>query len=281
MKAIFEYDNYRHYLKDYVEWQRSFNANFSLRYFALRAGFRSHSFLHNVISGKRNLTLESIVKVSKAAGLGKKDSLYMRALVLFNQAETYQERNDAMKEMAKIRKTISFYRIQENQYAYYSRWYLPIIRELAVYSDWGGDFKKLAQMVRPPLTSEEAKQGLSTLVDIGMLQSLGKNRYAQSEQVVTAEEVPGYIIRSARTQYLLRAMEASESMHMSERHISYAVMAMSRKTFVEITNLLDEERKKALVMAAEDETTDGVYAINIQAFPLSVQIKPPKAQGVP
>ena len=60
---------------------------------------------------------------------------------------------------------------------------------------------------------------------------------------------------------------------------SYAVMAMSRKTFVEITHLLDEERKKALVMASEDENTEAVYAISIQAFPLSVQIKPPAGRG--
>lgn len=279
MKAIFEYDNYRHFLRDFVEWQRSCNANFSLRYFALKAGFRSHSFLHNVIAAKRNLTLESIGKVGKAALLGGKEAQFLRALVLFNQAETYQERNDAMKEMAKIRKTIGFYRVQENQYAYYGQWYLPILRELAVYSDWGGDFKKLGQMVRPAITPEQARQGLNTLLEIGMLESDGKSRYKQTQQVVTAEEVPGYIIRSARTQYLLRAMEASESMPMSERHISYAVMAMSRKTFVEITHLLDEERKKALVMASEDENTEAVYAISIQAFPLSVQIKPPPVRG--
>lgn len=276
MKSIFEYDNYRLYLQDYVAWQRSFNPNFSLRYLAIKAEFKSHSFLHNVITGKRNLTLESIGKVAKALTLGRKETLYMRALMIFNQSTTYQERDEALKEMSKIRKTIEFYRVQENQYAYYGQWYLPILRELAVYGDWKGDFRRLGQMVRPPLTTEQARQGINTLVDIRMLKHLGENRYEQTQQVVTADEVPGYIFREARTQYMLRAMEASESMPMSERHISYAVLAMSRKTFIEITRLLDEERKKALVMATEDDKIDGVYAINIQVFPLANELQPSK-----
>jgi uncharacterized protein (TIGR02147 family) len=276
MKSIFEYDNYRHYLKDFVAWQRSFNDNFSLRYLAIKAGFRSHSFLHNVISGKRNLTLESIGKVCKAISLNRKESLYMRSLVLFNQSKTYQERDEALKDMSKIRQTIEFYRVQENQYAYYGQWYLPILREIAVYSDWKGDYRKLSQMVRPAISTEQAKQGIATLTEIGMLKSVGENRYIQTQQVVTAEEVPGYIFREARTQYMLRAMEAAESMPMTERHISYAVLAMSRKTFVEITRLLDEERKKALVMATEDEKIDAVYAINIQVFPLTAEFNPAK-----
>ena len=276
MKTIFEYDNYRVYLNEFVAWQRSFNANFSLRFLALKAGFKSHSFMHNVLSGKRNLTLESIGKVSKALALGRKETLYMRALVLFNQAQTYEEREEALREMGKIRKTIDFYRVQENQYAYYGQWYLPVLRELAVYGDWKRDYRRLGQMLRPPLTGEQAKQGLETLVNIGMLSHLGDQKYQQTQQVVTAEEVPGYIFREARTQYMLRGMEAAESMPMSERHVSYAVVAMSHKTFVEITRLLDEERKKALVMAAEDQKIDGVYGINIQVFPLSTELKPSK-----
>ncbi len=276
MKSVFEYSNYRQYLQDYIAWQRSFNSHFSLRFLALKAGFRSHSFLHNVIAGKRNLTLDSIAKVCKAISLGRKESQFFSALVMFNQSESYQERADALKEMTRIRMTIDFYRVQKHQYAYYSQWYLPILRELAVYSDWGGDFRKLGHLVRPVLTPEQAKQGMQTLVDIGMLKQENGHRYTQTDQVVTADEVPGYIFREARTHYLLRAIEASETMPMSERHISYAVLAMSRKTFVEITRLIDEERKKALVMAAEDENVEGVYAINIQVFPLSTQLKPPR-----
>ncbi len=280
MKALFEYDNYRHYLLDYMAWNRSFNKKFSLRYLALKAGFSSHSFLDSVVKGSRNLTLESVGKVAKALRLGRREKLFFEALVAYNQAKTFPEREEAFREMKKIRKTVQFYRLQESQYAYYSHWYLPVLRELAVYSDWNGDYRRLAKLVRPVIAPDQAEGGIKTLIEIGMLSRNTDGTLSQTEQVVSAEEVPGYIFREARTQYMLRAIEAAETLPASERHVSWAVMAMSRKTWGEITRLLDEERKKALVMASEDEEVDAVYAVNIQVFPLTDTLNRP-AKGIP
>jgi uncharacterized protein (TIGR02147 family) len=83
-----------------------------------------------------------------------------------------------------------------------------------------------------------------------------------------------------RTQYILRAIEAAENLPPTDRHVSWAVMAMSRKTYMEITRLLDEERKKAVVMASEDGEVDGVYALNIQVFPLAESLRQ-SAKGKP
>lgn len=278
MQSIFEYDNYRRYLADYLGWQRSSNRKFSLRFFAMKAGFSSHSFLDNVIQGKRNLTLESMRKVAKFLRLGRKETAYFQHLLLYNQAKTYQEREESLREMGKIRKTIAFYRVQEDQYAYYAQWFLPVLRELAVYSEWKGDYRKLAEMVRPAITAEQARQGIKTLVDIGLLRAEGKDGYTQTERVVTAEDVPGYIFREVRTQYLLRGIEAAEMLPAHQRHVAYSVLAMSRRTYDEITRLLDEERKKALVLASEDEQVDGVYGLSIQVFPLSGTLRG-KASG--
>jgi uncharacterized protein (TIGR02147 family) len=276
MQAIFEYDNYRHFLRDNMAWNRTFNKKFSLRYLALKAGFNSHSFLDNVIKGARNLTLESAEKVAKALRLGRRESLFFKALVAYNQAKTSPEREEALREMRKIRKTVQFYRLQESQYAYYSQWYLPVLRELAVYSDWNGDYRRLAKLVKPAIAQEQAEEGIKTLIEIGMLRRNADGALVQTEQLVSAEEVPGYIFREARTQYILRAIEAAETLPATERHVSWAVMAMSRKTFLEITRLLDEERKKALVMASEDDDVDGVYALNIQVFPLAAALTGPR-----
>lgn len=274
LRSIFEYDNYRSFLADYVAWQRSSNHRFSLRFLALKAGFSSHSFLDNVIRGKRNLTLESLRKVAKYLRLGRRETAFFQHLLLYNQAKTYQEREESLREMGKIRKSIEFYRVQEDQYAYYAQWYLPVLRELAVYSDWKGDFKKLAEQVRPAISTDQAKQGIRTLIEIGLLRLDKAGAYAQTDRVVTAEDVPGYIFREVRTQYLLRAIEAAESLPAHQRHVAYSVLAMSRRTYEEITRMLDEERKKALVMASEDSEVDGVYGLSMQVFPLSSGLRP-------
>ncbi len=275
MEKIYAYDNYRIFLRDYMDKQRNANRKFSLRFFAMKAGFKSHSFLDNVVQGKRNLTLESTRKIVKAFGLERKEALFFQSLVLYNQSKTPREREENFRELAKIRRSIQFYRVQESQFAYYSKWYLPVLRELAVYSDWGRDYQRLGQMVRPPLSADIARAGIRTLVEIGLLKDEGRGNFSQTEKVVTAEGVPGYIFKNARTEYMLRAMEAAENLPKEERHIAYSVMAMSRKTFQEITNLLDEERKRMLVMANDDKQVDDIFVLNIQAFPITQNINSP------
>ena len=66
---IFEYADYREYLKDYYEHSKDTKDNFSYRYFAQKAGFASSNFLYLIIHGKRNLTKDYIPNFGKALGL--------------------------------------------------------------------------------------------------------------------------------------------------------------------------------------------------------------------
>jgi uncharacterized protein (TIGR02147 family) len=272
-QKIFEYDSYREFLRDYFAEQKKLRKSFSYRYFARRVGFSSHSFCDNIIQGKRNLSLESAIKLTRGMKMKAKAAQYFQSLVLYNQATTAEERSEHFREMERIRKSIQFYKIQMNQYPYYSAWYIQIIRELVVYSDWNGDYSRLAQMLRPSISANQAQSAVKFLTETGLVIKGGDGRYRQADPIVTSEEVPGHIMRSMRTEYMLRAMEASEDLPKEERHIAYATLAMSRKTFEEVTQLLDEIRKKILVSALEDKVIDNVYVLNIQAFPVTRDIR--------
>jgi uncharacterized protein (TIGR02147 family) len=271
---IFEYDNYREFLQDYFEEQRKHKSFFSHRYFAQKAGFNSHSFCAYIMDGKRNLSHESIKKMVKGLGLAGKKADYFEALVDYNQSLEDEEREKFYKNLQRLRKATEFYRVNAKQLAYYDHWYYPVVRELAVYSDWNGDFEKLANLVRPAIPVEDAEKAIKTLLEIGMLELREDGLYYQPSQVVTAEKIPGYIFKNARRDFIRKAIEASEIIPKSERHISYSILAMSRKTFDEASKLIDEVRKKILVLAMEDEQVDGVFDLNIQMFPLTQFLNP-------
>ena len=101
LKSIFEYDNYRTYLKDVYEFHKKSNKKYSYRYFARMAGFQSSNFMMLVIDGKRNLALPSIEMFAKALKLNKEDADYFRNLVLFNQAGTFEEKDAYALELLK------------------------------------------------------------------------------------------------------------------------------------------------------------------------------------
>jgi len=271
-EAIFEYDNYRTFLKDYFAEQRKCNRFFSHRYFAMKAGFNSHSFCDNVIKGKRNLTMDSMRRMMKGLRLKGKAASFFQALVMYNQAKTIQDRIDFLKRLDQIRKTTKFYKVHQGQYSYYNEWYYPIIRELAVYADWKNNYQVLAEMVRPPISKDEAKDAVKTLVEIGLLKKGKNGKYRQNEQALTAEGVPGFIFKKAKTESILKAVESIDNVHPAKRHVTNYTLAMSRKTFETMKQEMDELCKRTLVAATQDEEVDRVYVLNVQAFPVTQDI---------
>src|SRR3954469_6473209 len=100
---VFEYSNYRSFLRDLYEFEKAAHRKFSFRYFSKQAGFSSPNFLKLVIEGKRNLSIESIARFAKALKLNKEEATFFRALVLFNQASTTEERGMWVQEILKSR----------------------------------------------------------------------------------------------------------------------------------------------------------------------------------
>ena len=85
---VFEYLDYRKYLKDFVEFARA-NRRYSVRRFAQQVGFKSSGFLNMVISGRRNLTGGSAKKVATGFHLNIRESDFFFSLIQFFEDFTY------------------------------------------------------------------------------------------------------------------------------------------------------------------------------------------------
>jgi uncharacterized protein (TIGR02147 family) len=275
LERIYEYDNYRFFLRDYFKEQKRCRACFSYRYFAQRAGFASSSFCAHVIDGKRNLTVESLRKMMRGLKLTGKAASYFEAMVLFNQARTVEDREHWFKVLERLRKSTQFYKINQKQYAYYDEWYYPVIRELAIYADWHGDFGKLGKLVLPSITADMARKAIETLVSIGLLIAHPDGTWRQSSEAVSAEDVPTVVTRKTRKEFMLMAIAATESMCIDKRHIASTTVSMNEATFREITAMLDEVRKKILEAGVDCSKVNHVYQFNFQAFPVSARIEGP------
>ncbi len=53
--SVFEYDNYREFLRDSYEYLKAANPKYSYRYFSKSAGFKSSSVMKMIMDGKRNM----------------------------------------------------------------------------------------------------------------------------------------------------------------------------------------------------------------------------------
>jgi uncharacterized protein (TIGR02147 family) len=270
---LFEYEDYRSYLRDFFSAQKRSKKGFTHRSFAKAAGFSSSSFCLHVMGGLKNLSDESIQKIVAALGLHGKAARYFEALVHYNQVKTFHDRELYFSRLNKIRNSTRFYRVNKRQFILYCEWYYSAIRELAVYSDWNGDYKRLGDMTVPPLSAEKAKKAVDTLVDAGLLIKNADGTLRQNAPVISAEAAPAVVVNKLKKDFLLKALEAEEKFQKPAKYSSSATLSMSMRNFEKAKAMIDGVRQTLLTMAMNDSEVDRVFQVNFQMFPLSGPVR--------
>src|SRR5947209_2672039 len=100
---LFEYLDYRQYLKDFCQDQKQQSASYSYRVFANRAKLVSPNYLKLVMDGERPLTEKNLQKFIRGLGLDTKEADYFRALVAYQECADVEEKNARLKELGRIR----------------------------------------------------------------------------------------------------------------------------------------------------------------------------------
>jgi uncharacterized protein (TIGR02147 family) len=269
---VFEYDDYRRFLRDFFDEQKRLRAAFSYRYFARKAGLSSPSLVIDVMKGRLNLTMKTLPKVVRGLGLRGRAATFFKTLVLFNQSRDEQGKEEHYEELVRIRRGSKLYKLNKLQYAYFDHWYYPVVRELAAYARWNDDYAELARLVHPPITEAQARKAVETLLELGLLERTPDGGYAQMNPGVSTADVPLAIQACARRDLMKLAMVASHELHKDERYIAHATLSMSEKGYQEATRICDEARRRIVSLALNDSSVEKVYEVMFQAFPLSDRI---------
>src|SRR5690606_17396346 len=100
---VFQYLDYRAYLRDWYRAHNTDGRSFSFRAFARRAGLKLPNYLKLVMDGERNLTPQTAELFAKGLGLDGEGASYFVDLVAFNQAATQSERNKQYARLTSFR----------------------------------------------------------------------------------------------------------------------------------------------------------------------------------
>ena len=272
LEHLFDYDDFRKFLQDYFEEQKKMRAVFSHRFFAAKAGFSSSSYCLNVIRGRFNLTPKSIEKIAKAMNFEPLQKAYFQALVQYNQAHQVDERENAWEQIVQIRKQIEFTHLTNREQGYFSRWYYPVVREVAVSGDWHGDYMALARLVDPQITTDEAREAVANLERWGLIRKCDDGRYEETSQMLDASGVAPIALRKIRREYIQHAIGSVETKPKNERFAAFTTLAMSEESYNYAVEVLEEARKKIITRAANDLNVERVYEMMLVAFPMSKKL---------
>jgi len=268
--VVYDYLDYRVFLKDLFGHNKAENGRFSYRYFSRDAGFASPNFLKLVVDGKRNLTNTSIAKVAKGFKLKNQEREFFENLVFMNQASAHDEKNHYYRKMLAARGYTDTHRIEKASYDYFSKWYYPAIREIITFDGRRLTPEQIADRLNPGITPKEAEKALELLMELDLIRRDEDGCWEQCEKIVTTgPEVRSLTVTNYHKEMLKLASDSIEGYASEERDITALTLSVRRETLADIKARTASFRRELLELASNDENSDQVLQVNLQIFPLT------------
>ncbi|MBU0505464.1 MAG: TIGR02147 family protein [bacterium] len=263
---ILDYSNYRVFLKDCYEKKKQQLGKYSYRQFSDDMGFAASNYLHLVVSGQRNLSEDAVNKILTRFKWQANEKKFFKNLVLYNQAKKDEDKNKYRQILEKIlgkkRVLIGF-----DQFSYFSKWYLPILREMVALKNFVPNLNWISNRIQPNIPEEDIKNGLTVLERLKMIQR-HKNKWKQSEEHLTTPiQINSSMVHNYHREMLNLSLNALE-MNPDKRDISAMTMSLSKQQYEwlkqRVIDFRDEVQQELQGMQG-DHTL--VAQLNIQLFP--------------
>ena len=272
-RKIFEYLDYREFLRDYYQSKKVANPAFSLRAFSDKIGFKGKDFISRVMQGDKNRSTQSIQKIVTGLKFGKREASFFEDLVWFNQAETMDEKNSWFQKMQNELKIVRFTEGQHQlafyQYQVYSHWRHLVVRSLIGMYGFHGDFTSLAKSVHPTITIEEAKESVELLEKCNLVKKNEDGSYELvNKDITTGDRTSKIALRGFHQHCLALGAESIDRDPPTMRNISGLTLGISQAGYEKIVERMSAFRKEIAQIANEDKDADKVYQMQLLLFPI-------------
>lgn len=282
--SLFNYLNYREFLKDFYAFKKSTTPGYSYAVFSQRAGVKSPNYLKLVMEGTRNLTSDNLLGFAKGLGLSEIETLYWENLVAFNQAKTPEQRRYYLMRLThsplpKKGATDALIREIRDEWDYFSSWHHAAIRELVLLLDAEPQPAAVAEMLMGRITAEQAQESLELLQRLGFLvRDPATGRLVQAQALVryfNHQDLANLMIRRFHRSTAELALECldDEALHF-ERDYSGLTLAVSKHSLPRIKAKITAFRKElneefSIPPQAPAAQADQVFHLNLQLVPLT------------
>ncbi|MGL1901040.1 MAG: TIGR02147 family protein [Fibrobacterales bacterium] len=268
MKEIYDYLDYREYIKDFYEFQKAKKSWFSYRYISQKVGIDA-GFLVKVLQGKNNITEKHLPQMITLLKLDEKEKEYFETLVHFTKAKTQKQISIFFNKLIDL-KNLSATIIEQKKFEFYSKWHHNAIRSLIDFYDFKGDFDALGNKLSPPISAEEAKKSIVLLESLNLISKDETGRYQLTDTIITTGQSWQSIAISEFQQQMITLSQESLVRHpKKDRDVSTLTFSVPTDELDELRERITEFRSTTLKWIQEQNNEDAVYQLNLQLFPLT------------
>ena len=165
---IFEFASFRDWLARWQAARQATDPSFTRTQVSHRLGLpRTRGYFSDVLSGKK-VSDTFLERFCELLDLTKSEERYFRTLVRFDQAETPEEKELALDQLAGLHRAPGT-QLDPGSWTYYRDWKHGAIRALLETGDHDEDsLVKAAARLQPPITPHQTAESLRLLESLGL-----------------------------------------------------------------------------------------------------------------
>lgn len=264
---VFEYTDYRDYLKNVLAQRISKNPKYSLRAMA-RSFAISPALLSQISNGQRNLTALNAVRLAKKLGLNKRESDYFCSLVQYQDAKHMESKALLLEKISALRSRRDIHSVPLDAFKALADWYHYAVIEALRIKKFKPTPKNLAKKLG--ISSVEAELALERLVRLGMIEPTPDGGYKQTHNGRKAISTDANLaLQTFHQQMLEKAIASLSSQSPKERHVGSETFALDLAQIPEAQRRINDFLDDMADYFSNSEKPTEVYHLGVQFFRLS------------
>jgi uncharacterized protein (TIGR02147 family) len=269
---VFNYLEYREFLRDYYQEQKKDKSFFSYRFIGLKAGMHS-SYVIKVLQGTLHIAPKKIESFIKLLNLSEAEANYFEALVHFGRAKTDRQRKLYFDKLFEI-STVKAQKLAIHQYEFFQKWYYSAIWSIINCQPFKGDYKALGDLCKPAIPINDAKRAVLLLEKLDLIVKKADGSYVTTEtNLTTGQKWHSQAVAGFQREMINLAGESLERAPKNERDLSTVTLCIDEKDFPEIQEHIRLFRTSLIKLVNGHNGSGRVYQLNVQLFPLSADLK--------
>lgn len=264
---LFDYNDFRKFMRDYKEY-----TGFSYQSLSKSVDQNNASYFSDIIGDRRKVNLIVLDKLIKLFEFDVKEAEYFRALVNYAQSNTFNESEYWFDKVIKLNNTPKKL-MDEQTYAFYSKWYNPVIRALLDTFDFKKQYSIISKKLMGRVSYKEVEESITLLKDMNLIQENKSGFLKPTDKVLTiGDNIKNHCIQKCQVETINVLKDIIEQNDPGSHESTILTVSVTQKGIKRILKSINDLRSEIISIGHKDEgKANAVYNISIHAYPMSTK----------
>jgi len=266
---VFDYQDYREFLRDHYLARKATKKSFSYRFMASRLDMDPGQ-LAWVLKGKLHLAAHAVDAAISMCHLEGREAAYFEELTQLARARSEGELARSRERMNALRGVVTT-ALQPEQTSFYDCFHYSILRALAPLCGTA-DATQLGHECIPELDAQTVEQAMTLLQELKLLEKTPDGLWSQPDVHITSgKAIAPSVIRAFHLQAIEHAQRSLHEQDPQQRDISTLTVSIAAEDFPQVRSWLSDLRRQLQTLTQETQNPDRVLQFNAQLFPVGAR----------